>query len=460
MGGLDIPPVWPKMVWTGRGRVGRLDREAPVLRQLPLFDNLTHSPPDLKQARSGTFVDNMSLPIHRWFRYSAGFAAQWVETVLGKWSIQSKQLVLDPFAGSGTVLVVSDALGIASIGVEAHPVVSRICSTKLLWETDPSRVSSFAARVLECAKDLSGGVDEYPELIHRSYDQDVLSTLDSLKSAWLQLKDASPESELIWLALTAILRPTSKAGTAQWQYILPNKTKKNVVLPGFAFRQQVEVMIADIRWMQAKANCSLARVIAGDARTFARSMPQTVDAVITSPPYANNYDYADALRFEMTFWGDVTGWADIHDAVRRHLMVSSSQHSAREKLQAHDLLQSDAVEPIRDELGVVMERLALEREHHGGKKHYHTMIGAYCRDISLVLRQLRIACKEGAHMCWVIGDSAPYGVYCPIDQWISQLALAAGFNQTHFEKLRDRNTKWKNRKHRVPLQEGLLWIEG
>jgi hypothetical protein len=29
-----------------------------------------------------------------------------------------------------------------------------------------------------------------------------------------------------------------------------------------------------------------------------------------------------------------------------------------------------------------------------------------------------------------------------------------------FEKTRDRNIKWKNRKHRVPLCEGRLWVEG
>jgi len=32
--------------------------------------------------RSGTFTDNMKLPVHRWFRYSAGFSAEWVESVL------------------------------------------------------------------------------------------------------------------------------------------------------------------------------------------------------------------------------------------------------------------------------------------------------------------------------------------------------------------------------------------
>ena len=402
----------------------------------------------------------MSLPVHRWFRYSAGFAATWVKEVLADWGIKPGHVVLDPFVGSGTVPVVCDTIGVNSIGVEAHPVVARICKAKLLWTSNPDLVGHFAAEVLEHAQDREPDVSSYPQLIHRSFDTEALAALDSLKSAWSSLRDSSPESELIWLALTSILRPTSKAGTAQWQYILPNKTKKKVIHPLLAFQQQIEIIKSDLRWMQTRAKRSHAEIIAGDARTLADSMPQKVDAVITSPPYANNYDYADALRFEMTFWGDVTGWGDLHDTVRKYLIVSSSQHSSRERLKASDLLEVDAVEPIRGELGAVIEQLAKVRETHGGKKHYHTMIGAYCRDISLVLRQLRIACKAGSRMCWVIGDSAPYGVYCPIEKWIAELAMAAGFKQHHFNKLRDRNIKWKNRKHRVPLKEGLLWIEG
>lgn len=402
----------------------------------------------------------MSLPIHRWFRYSAGFAAPWVEEVLTNWRIKLGQVVLDPFAGSGTVPVVCNSMGVNSIGVEAHPLVVRICRAKLLWESDPLRVGSFAAAVLKRAQDRQPDVSSYPQLIQRSFDSEALTTLDNLKFAWSSLRDSSPESELVWLALTSILRPTSRVGTAQWQYILPNKTKKNVIHPLLAFQRQIEIIRSDLRWIQARAKHSHVKIIAGDARTFAESMPQKVDAVITSPPYANNYDYADALRFEMTFWGDVTGWGDIHDTVRKYLIVSSSQHSLRERLKASDLLESDVIEPIRDELGVIMQQLAEVRETHGGKKHYHTMIGAYCRDISLVLRQLRIICKPGSRMCWVIGDSAPYGVYCPIEKWIAELAMEAGFKRYHFDKLRDRNIKWKNRKHRVPLKEGLLWIKG
>lgn len=45
-----------------------------------------------KDERSGTFVDNMKLPIHRWFKYSAGFSVQWVENVLADYRIKIQRI--------------------------------------------------------------------------------------------------------------------------------------------------------------------------------------------------------------------------------------------------------------------------------------------------------------------------------------------------------------------------------
>lgn len=66
--------------------------------QLALFEDETTARAGLVEARSGTFVDNMALPVHRWFRYSAGFSAQWVERVIKDWAIAKQQVILDPFA--------------------------------------------------------------------------------------------------------------------------------------------------------------------------------------------------------------------------------------------------------------------------------------------------------------------------------------------------------------------------
>lgn len=412
-----------------------------------------------KKKRSGTFVDNMKLPIHRWFRYSAGFSAEWVEKLIKNHIEPPNYVVLDPFAGSGTTLLAADRIGISSVGVEAHPFVARIAQAKLLWTTPVSQFVEKANLLLCRAKQLPNADFTYPQLIHKCFGDESLTKLDKLKRAWVEEDDNSPQSQLTWLALTSILRPSSKAGTAQWQYILPNKSKKIVAEPFEAFELQIRLMKADMASFQRAGTETQARFIQGDARNFPLVEDSTIDLVITSPPYANNYDYADATRFEMSFWGEVRSWGDLHQTVRQYLIRSCSQHASKEKLVLEEILQAEILTPIQAELTGVCNRLAKERLQHGGKKHYHTMVAAYFLDMAKVWHELRRVCKPGAKVCFVIGDSAPYGVYLPVDKWLGQLALAAGFRSYHFEKLRDRNIKWKNRTLRVPLHEGRLWVD-
>lgn len=70
--------------------------------QSALFDA---GEPAGKKQRSSTFTGNMSLPVHRWYRYSAGFAAEWVESVIEQFNRDRPARVFDPFAGSGTTLL-------------------------------------------------------------------------------------------------------------------------------------------------------------------------------------------------------------------------------------------------------------------------------------------------------------------------------------------------------------------
>ena len=88
------------------------------------------------------------------------------------------------------------------------------------------------------------------------------------------------------------------------------------------------------------------------------------------------------------------------------------------------------------------------------------MIACYFLDLAQVWLALRRVCKSPSDVCFVIGDSAPYGTYVPTIDWLGKLAVAAGFQSFAFTKTRDRNIKWKNRKHRVPLCEGQLWVKG
>ncbi|MCA9804823.1 MAG: DNA modification methylase, partial [Cyanobacteria bacterium HKST-UBA02] len=157
------------------------------------------------------------------------------------------------------------------------------------------------------------------------------------------------------------------------------------------------------------------------------------------------------------FMGEIAGWGDLQDKVRRFLVRSCTQHVAGISF---DDSAEPLLDPIRKELVGVVQQLEKERHNHGGKKPYHTMIGSYFSDMANVWVALRRASAKGSTVCFVVGDSAPYGIYVPVDEWLGKLAVSAGFKSYSFEKTRERNTKWKNRKHRVPLHEGRLWIKG
>lgn len=426
--------------------------------QPALFDNEPAESPGAD--RSSTFLDNLSLAVHRWYRYSAGFSADWVGDVIRREKAEGRTRVLDPFAGSGTVVLEAEAADVHGIGTEAHPFVCRVARAKLNWRASPAGLTSRAADLVDRARRSKNHDRAFPDLLTRCYPAEVLRRLESLRRAWEDMADDTPASQLTWLALVSILRECSPVGTAQWQYVLPKKTKARPLDPFDAFTAKARMFAADMTDRQRAPHGPEGRIIGDDARQLQSVANGWAELVVTSPPYANNYDYADATRLEMTFFGEVEGWGCLQERVRRHLVHACTQHVTPLIKQTEKLIADPVVEAIASELKDVCDVLSRERQTRGGKKPYHTMVAAYFRDMGQVWVALRRVCAIGGRVCFVVGDSAPYGVHVPVDRWLGQLAVAAGFKSFRFEKTRDRNVKWKNRKHRVPLQEGRLWVEG
>jgi len=431
------------------------------MEQIYLFDEMEHAAKRKVASRTGTFTDNMKLPLHRWYRYSAGFSAEWAVKVIRDHNTGNGLVVLDPFAGSGTTLLGAEQAGVQGYGFESHHFVYRVARAKLLWHLDTKLISEMADQVLTSAKNkLSTLPENVAPLLTKCYSQEALQRLFALRDSYFELQSADTGWILIWLAITTVIRVCSHAGTAQWQYVLPNKSKSNVKEPFLAFRQKIAEMTADMLFAKNAGYTTDAKVLPLDSRIPYPDLEGSVDLVLTSPPYPNNYDYADATRLEMTFWGEIDGWGDLHKSIRQQIIRSCSQHAAADKLKLDTLLADDVIAPIRSELETVTRELEVLRETKGGKKAYHIMVAAYFNDLGRVFTSLRRLCKTGSDVCYVIGDSAPYGVYVPAERWLGQLAVAAGFKTFTFEKIRDRNLKWKNRKHTVPLHEGRLWIKG
>ncbi|WP_431033827.1 DNA methyltransferase [Streptomyces sp. P6-2-1] len=404
-----------------------------------------------------TFADNMKLPVHRWFRYSAGYSAEWAGSLMRHWGVER---VLDPFGGSGTTCLAAQEQKVESTGTEVHPMVARIARTKLLWTEDPDELRDRVGDVLRVAA--LGRAVEVPTapLIAKCFpDTEALHDLLRIRDAVLEQEGRDNIAELLWLAFVSIIRACSPAGTAQWQYVLPNRTKSRVAEPRSAFEAAGELFASDMEMRRFLVGDEPARttVLHTDARTLRDVADEWADAVITSPPYANNYDYADTLRLEQILLGEIEGWKDLRP-LREVLLRSATQNMGRWK--AEEALDSPLLSPIIDELRPVYDELAEVRKGRAGNKAYNVMLAGYFYDNAQVFRALRQKTKPGAKVCYVVGDSAPYGVHAPVEKWLGKLAVDSGFASWSFSKVRDRNTKWKNRKHSHPLHEGYLWIEG
>jgi len=322
--------------------------------------------------------------------------------------------------------------------------------------------------VLNTAKILQREIDIqnlWPELIYKCFTEDNLQKLGSIRSILLKQDQESPEVNLLKLALTATLRVVTTAG-AGWPYIAPSKYQARIVNRD-AFHEFEKIclsMIADVHSVMLENPCLAPYMIEkGDARHFeAYTKPESVDLIITSPPYMNNYDYADRTRLETYFWGIFNNWGDITKQVRDLLIMSATTQVRVKKLEdIRKCPEIASVDPIlHSELQDIIHKLADMRLVKLGKKNYDSVAAGYFEDILKVIKGAFTVLKRGGQFVLVLGDSAPYGIHIPTDEFIGRLGISIGFSGYNLEVIRTRGEKWahNSQRHSVPLRESIVTL--
>lgn len=224
-------------------------------------------------------------------------------------------VVLDPFCGSGTVLVEARLAGRRAIGVDVNPLAYELSVLKANGPDAPwaRRIAQAAAEVAahadERRRTKAGSTRRYGPEDVRLFAPHVLLELDGLKDG-IQRQKSEPLERALLLVLSAVLTKVSLRAGDTGRVEGPKRISAGYTLRFFQKRAE------DLAKRLAEAGeflprgAPLARVVHGDARDLSEVRSDTVDLVVTSPPYPGVYDYVihhqdrlrwlgfDAARFE------------------------------------------------------------------------------------------------------------------------------------------------------------------
>lgn len=224
------------------------------------------------------------------------------------------QTVLDPFCGSGTTLVEALRLDRGAVGVDVNPigVVASKAKTHLL---DPSGREALLALIkrLQADADRASGTDTLMSAVMLVCEPRPAPPIPNLENwfeptaieeiglvlARIDEIEATIPRDIARACLSAILVQVSNQDSETRYTAKPRGLKPGEVLDRCA-RKITEVLKSHEGWARVR-HSRRCEVLLGDARALAPDAVGVVHAVITSPPYANAFDYHLYHRHRM-FW--------------------------------------------------------------------------------------------------------------------------------------------------------------
>ena len=388
------------------------------------------------------------LPVHGWYRFVLSFPPHLVRHYIREFGIGAEQVVLDPFCGAGTTLVECKKLGVGSLGIEPNPIAHFASSVKTLWDAEPAALLEHAESVADRAKasfrkeglPASGSRPESfalsnlaSRLIGLSEKQSKLLIKGSISPLplhktlrLLQFIDGDGHhlySGYERLALASALAtcvgnlkfgPEVGVGSAK-----PDAPAIDCWLNNVRSIASDLATVSDRRMIQSAT-------YKADARKASQFLaPESVDAVITSPPYPNEKDYTRTTRLESVILGFLKDKGDLR-TIKKSLIKSNTRGVYKDDMDDQAIADSPEIIALADE---IEQRRILLGKTSGFERLYARVTKLYFGGMSRHLADLRHPLKPGARLAYVVGDQASYlRVMIRTGECLADIARALGYN--------------------------------
>ncbi|MDD6473082.1 MAG: methyltransferase [Bacteroidales bacterium] len=418
---------------------------------------------NILDANIGSAKDNMSSPVHNWYKFTAGFSYKFVDIILEDY--KDKDIVVyEPFAGCGTTLVECQKLGFRSIGNESQELMCNVIHAKLNWtitKQQYTRAKNNIKKYVEENKRIAEITAKFHPLLVTLYDEPSLRELYCIRDGIKRLRNKDVQ-QFFNLALSQTLHKAAIHPIAV-PYISRSTFLSDSGRAWEKFQRISEQMYSNIQQMPHHEQ--LATVYNWDSRVKNEDVADdSCGLCITSPPYLNNLDYGEVSKVHSHFFEMTNDWNDITEKVRRKLVTGATTHYRDTEFVMEEFTQKEFAQHNSDTMGKLVElygRIKENAKQRKGKKSFHILMMHYFEDMYYVLKEMRRVLRYGGEAYLVLGDSAPYGIYVPTTQILGDIALSAGFTEFSIHKIRSRGDKWKNLKnrHNISLSENILILK-
>ena len=425
----------------------------PVQHPLPLKELAESNGRDRKLIRNGqNTIAPQDRRIHDWYRFVLSYPPHLVREYIHDFGLADGATILDPFCGTGTTVVESKLRGFRAIGIEANPFPHFASTVKTDWKVDPELLSDLAAEIANSAHVLLSrqGIDDLapssgenvplrglPPNAERALIKNSISPLPLHKTLILldqiNLHQDVVEHKYLILALGTAL--VNAIGNLRFgPEVGVGKVKRDVPVIT-TWLSQVRKMAMDLREVQG-AVYPEAQVHLADARNPDCILPpNSVDAVITSPPYPNEKDYTRATRLESVVLGFYEDMDQLR-AYKKTLLRSNTRGIYKADnddkwVAGHSEIQqiAERIEKRRIELG----------KTSGFERMYSRATKLYFGGMARHLAQLRQVLKPNAQLAYVVGDQASYlRVLIRTGELLADIAQDLGYELVRIDLFRTR----------------------
>ena len=403
-----------------------------------------------KELRLGSlvsYVGNKSVPFLRIYRYKEAFAFNFVKDFLKRFNAGPGDYVFDPFSGLGTTMFTSTICGIPSIGIDKLPLAYFISKTlplflRLREEELKEQWKSLMPMVER--SDLAEIALDVP-IMKVAFDEETLLTLRKLKSTIDSM--SAPNHDLFLLIFFSILEEcsyTSKDG----QFLRLERNKKpsdpikamnrkieqveedihrlKVLFPGFSLNEELnpDIFLADAR------NLS-------DVRFKKRPT-----ILITSPPYANRYDYTRTYSLELCFHF-VKNFEELK-ALRFGIL--------RSHIESKILKNETPPHPAIEEVVELLSKNKLNNPK------IPSMLITYFIDMQKVIQEWYKILAPKAKVAMVVDNVRFEGEMIPVDLVLSEMAENVGFQvkEVIVARYKGNSSQQMKKYGKLPVRESIV----